>query len=114
MNDDKYDYETAVEADVLEWLEENAGGEPVDPEKALFDIENSDLVTGNASGSYYCSTWKAESALCHNKDLVDEAIEELGSFDRSNPETTDVCVRFMLVGRVAPRIIEEWNKNHGA
>lgn len=113
MNDDKYDYEKAVEADVREWLEENAVDGPVDPDRALFDIENSDSVTGNASGSYYCSSWKAESALCHNQDLVNKAVEELGSFDRSNPETADVCVRFMLAGRVAPRIIEEWNKKHG-
>ena len=32
-----------------------------------------DSVTGNGSGSYYFSTWKAEEALCHNWDLLADA-----------------------------------------
>lgn len=29
-----------------------------------------DSVTGNGSGSYTFSTWKAEENLCHNLDLL--------------------------------------------
>lgn len=37
-----------------------------------------DSVTGNASGSYFCNAWKAEEAICHNLDLLEEVAEEFG------------------------------------
>ena len=36
-----------------------------------------DSVTGNSSGSYTFSTWQAEENLCHNFELLTDALEEL-------------------------------------
>ena len=36
-----------------------------------------DSVTGNASGSYTFSAWQAEENLCHNFELLTDALEEL-------------------------------------
>lgn len=37
-----------------------------------------DSVTGNASGSYTFNTWTAEEYLCHNWELLAEALTEFG------------------------------------
>lgn len=37
-----------------------------------------DSVTGNASGSYTFNTWTAEEYLCHNWELLGEALTEFG------------------------------------
>lgn len=36
-----------------------------------------DSVTGNASGSYTFNTWTAEEYLCHNWELLGQAISEV-------------------------------------
>lgn len=59
-----------------------------------------DSVTGNASGSYTFSTWEAEENLCHNLDLLEEAIEEFGgNMDvlKDGAETCDVTIRCYLL-----------------
>lgn len=38
----------------------------------------SDSVTWNASGSYTCNSWEAEEYICHNFDLLGEALTEFG------------------------------------
>lgn len=48
-------------------------------EKVLNDkLWNEDVVTGNASGSYYCNSYKAEEALAHNIGLAAEALKGFG------------------------------------
>lgn len=110
MNDDKYDYYEAVREDVRQYLEDNCDGRIDDPCDVYDEMFISDSVTGNASGSYYCSTWKAESALCHNSDLLEEAEEEFGASEKRDPETLDVVIRCYVLGQVYQQVVDEWNE----
>lgn len=76
---EKYNYLEAVKEDVREYI--NNEIELLDfssleelEEKLNNDLWINDGVTGNASGSYYCNSWKAEEALSHNWDLLAEAL----------------------------------------
>lgn len=66
-----YDYLEQVTADVRDYVEQEidltewAGDRDGLEEKLNDDLWTCDSVTGNASGSYYCNTWKAEEALAH-------------------------------------------------
>lgn len=69
-----------------------------------------DSVTGNASGSYYCSAWKAEEAICHNLDLLAEAIEEFGSEKNvleKGAEWCDVTIRCYLLGQAIAEVLDD-------
>ena len=71
----------------------------------------SDSVTGNASGSWTFSAWKAEECLLHNSDLLREALECLGYGTRidleKGAEHYDVIVRCFVLGEVLDEAIEE-------
>lgn len=80
---EKYDYLSAVEEDVKNYIEcevDFNDFEDLDELQDYLDdtLWTDDSVTGNGSGSYTFSTWLAEENLCHNLDLLDEAINELG------------------------------------
>lgn len=80
---EKYDYLSAVESDVREYIENNVNFHDYsDLDEMKEDLNEKlfveDSVTGNASGSYTFNTWKAEEYLCHNLDLLAEANEEFG------------------------------------
>ena len=70
-----------------------------------------DSVTGNGSGSYYCNTWKAEEALCHNWDLLAEACEEfgqdIGEAVKRGAEFCDVTIRCYLLGQAIAAALDE-------
>ena len=70
-----------------------------------------DSVTGNASGSYYCNTWKAEEALCHNLDLLGEALREFGCgpeyIAENGPEACDVTIRCYLLPEAISDALDE-------
>ena len=117
---EKYDYLSAVESDVREYIENNVNFHDYsdldemkeDLNKKLF-IEDS--VTGNASGSYTFNTWKAEEYLCHNLDLLAEANEEFGGSSdilSDGAEMCDVTIRCYLLGQaienVAPDMWQDW------
>ena len=115
MNDEKYDYKKAIKNDIREYLEnENYGFITQKMRDELYDeLFNADSVTGNASGSYTFSTWKAESYLCHNVDLIEEVINEFGyepSHELKGAEWWDVSIRCLLVGRLLDEVIDEWNE----
>ena len=65
------------------------------------DLWIDDSVTGNASGSYYCNTRKAEEALAHNLDLLGEALREFGCgpeyLIEKGAEAADVTIRCYLL-----------------
>ena len=71
----------------------------------------SDNVTGNASGSYTFNRFLAESCLCHNLDLLEEAMEGLGvpatAQGLLDPEACDVTIRCHLLGEAVGRIVDE-------
>ena len=69
-----------------------------------------DSVTGNASGSYYCNTWRSADALAHNWDILQEALENFG--DDSNPiekgeEWCDVIIRCYLLPTAIAEVLDE-------
>lgn len=123
---DKYDYREALKADIREWIDENFSEETLKEEltnnrEGFQDIleermRNSDSVTGNASGSYYCSTWKAQEALCHNWDLLENALREFDYYDANilekGAEWCDVSIRYYLLGTVLSEVLNEYKKDY--
>lgn len=78
-----YDYLENVKEDVRNYIEENkivvTSSNREEVEQELNDtLFVNDSVTGNASGSYTFSTWQAEENLCHNFELLTEALTEFG------------------------------------
>lgn len=67
----------------------------------------SDTVTGNASGSFFCNSWKAESAICHNWDLIEETQDEFGELEFSRgAEYIDVSIRCYMLSQVISDVVE--------
>lgn len=80
-------------------------------EVANDELWNDDSVTGNASGSYFCNTWKAEEAICHNWDLLKDACDDfccgLGTTFCRGVEACDVTIRcYLLVNAISAAIDE--------
>lgn len=111
-----YDYREAVKDDVLEYINNEINFEDFDTLEELEEHLNEvlfteDSVTGNASGSYTFSTYEAEENICHNMDLLQEALSEFGDtkalvmdFDA---EKADVAIRCYLLGECIAAALEE-------
>lgn len=112
---EKYNYLEQVTADAKEAILENMEYWSFDDREELEEVARDELwaddsVTGNASGSYYCNTWKAEEALCHNWDLLADAIEEFGGnadILRKGAEACDVTIRCYLLGQAIAAALDE-------
>ena len=95
------------EVDLAEWKGDRDGLE----EKLNDDLWTADSVTGNASGSYYCNTWRAEEALSHNWDLLAEALREFGRDGtdvlEQGAEAMDVTIRCYLLGQAIAETLDE-------
>lgn len=109
----EYDYLENVKADVLEYIKENYEKEDyanLDYNELYDEMFIADSTTGNASGSYYCNTWKAEEAICHNLDLAVEAYESFG-YDgvkfEDGAEAIDVTIRCYLLGQALQEVLED-------
>lgn len=112
-----YNYYEAVKNDVIEyinyeidlneWKDNREGLE----EKLNEDLWTVDSVTGNGSGSYTFSTWKAEENLCHNLDLLEEALDEFGSDKgyllEEGAEAADVTIRCYLLAPTIAEVLDE-------
>ena len=108
-----YDYEEAVRSDIKDYILENYDRSDLadfddedDFKDYLIDIlVNEDGITGNASGSYYCNSYKAQEALNGNMDLLRDACEGLGlsneevgeRFLDGDFEYFDCIVRYYIV-----------------
>lgn len=104
---EQYNYYEAVKNDVMDYLKET---DERDYEKLYDDMFISDNVTGNASGSYYCNTWDAEEALCHNLDLLQEALECFGcgiEYLENGAEACDVTIRCYVLSQVLQEALDE-------
>lgn len=112
---EKYNYLEQVTSDAKEAILERMDKWEFDDRDELEQIANDELwandsVTGNTSGSYYCNAWKAEEALCHNWDLLEEAIDEFsGDTDilRQGAESCDVTIRCYLLGQAIGAALDE-------
>lgn len=111
-----YDYREAVKSDVLDYIRENIDLSTVTDWDELEQELNDDLwtcdsVTGNASGSYTCNAWQAEEYICHNLDLLGEALTEFGCeasyLMEHGAEAADVTIRCYLLGECIAAALEE-------
>ena len=111
-----YDYREAVREDVLDYIRDEVNldewrGNRDGLEEWLNDhLWTVDSVTGNGSGSYTFNTWKAEENLCHNWDLLAEALDELGSKTdilKQGAEALDVTIRCYLLGQAIADELED-------
>ena len=112
---EKYNYLEQVTSDAKEAILEHMNEWDFNDRDELERIANDvlwtdDGVTGNASGSYYCNAWKAEEALCHNWDLLEEAIDEFGGDTdilRQGAEYCDVTIRCYLLVQAIGAALDE-------
>ena len=111
-----YHYREAVTADVLEYIKNEVNLSDYDSREELEEALNDglwtvDSVTGNASGSYWFSTWKAEEALSRNWDLLAEALAEFGQDGtdvlQQRAEAMDVTIRCYLLGQAITEALDK-------
>ena len=112
----KYNYLEAVKDDVKQYIEDNDIVINAENRDEIEDQLNDDLftcdsVTGNGSGSYTFSTWQAEENLCHNLDLLGEALQEFGCgpeyMMEKGAEACDVTIRCYLLGQAISEVLDE-------
>lgn len=116
-----YDYREAMTEDVKEWIKENIDlTEWTEDREGLEQQLNDDLwtedsITGNASGSYYCNSYKAEESIAHNWDLLEEALDEFGQNNinviEKGAEWADVTIRCYLLWSVISDVLDEMEEN---
>lgn len=115
---ERYDYEEAVKNDVRQYLEENweKGKRITDEDRMTLhdDMFIADSVTGNGSGSYTFNSYEAEENVCHNLDLLGEALDEFCTDtatlrEKLCGEWADVTIRCYMLGQVEGEVFDEWN-----
>ena len=120
----QYDYRQQVKNDILDYIKNNIDFKDFNDLDELEEYLNDtlwveDSVTGNGSGSYYCNSYAAEEAICHNLDLLGEALDAFGgSCDilKDGAEAADVTIRCYLLSECIAESLEEikedFNKAH--
>ena len=118
---DTYDYRESVKNDVLEYIDNEItlsdwAGRRDELEEYLNEtLWVTDSVTGNASGSYTFSRYKAEENLCHNMELLYDAVEEFGGEYgkalESGAEYCDVTIRCYLLSESISAVLDELQEN---
>ena len=112
---EKYNYMENMVKDVLVAIKDNYDMNNYDDRDELEQVLYDDLwiddgVTGNASGSYYCNAWKAEEAVTHNWDLLQEALEAFSCEDinpiEKGAEWCDVTIRCYLLGQAIAEALD--------
>lgn len=117
-----YNYNEAVKADVKEYIQDNYTTVEIidglahreDFDQHLYDeMWTADEVTGNGSGSYTFNTWQAEENLCHNMDLLADALADFGcglDYIEKGAEACDVTIRCYLLGSALAEILDEFEE----
>lgn len=114
-----YNYHDAVVADIRNYITEN--NEYIINEKCtdrdelfeyLYDnMFTNDSVTGNGSGSYTFNTFEAEENLCHNLELLGEALNEFGCntdyLMTQGAEACDVTIRCYLLSECLNEVLDD-------
>ncbi len=120
-----YDYNEAMKEDILEYIRENYTQEEItdnlltDRDGWEEDLQDSlwvaDSVTGNLSGSYTCNAWKAKEYVLDNMDLLNEAMDEFCTEERTIAENFlcehwewfDVSIRCYLLSSALSEALDE-------
>ena len=111
----QYNYYEAVKSDVLDYISNEINYSDYENLDELNEYLNEtlwveDSVTGNASGSYTFNAYEAEENLCHNMDLLQEALNEFGydtEYLKNGPEACDVTIRCYLLSQAITESLEE-------
>lgn len=112
---EKYNYFEAVAEDVRNYINEEINLSEWEDKEELEEwlrdeLWASDRVTGNGSGSYTFNTWEAEENLCHNMDLLQEALTEFGcglEYLERGAEACDVTIRCYLLSQAISVVLDE-------
>lgn len=117
---ERYDYFSAVKKDVknvvmneYNYSEELKESREDFEQKLNDELWTNDHVTGNGSGSYTFSAWQAEENICHNLELLQEALNEFGCgvTDIANgAEYCDVTIRCYLLNQAISEVLDELEK----
>ena len=97
-----YDYREVLKQDIMDYLNETTER---DFDTLYDEMFVEDSITGNASGSYTFSTYRAEENIAHNWDLLKEALEEFGTEFEFSAEAMDVTIRCYLLGEVLQEVL---------
>lgn len=111
----KYNYKEAVKNDVKQYIEEGIDYQDYESTEELKDYLNDTLqndggVTRNCSNSYTCSAWQAQEYLCHNLDILAEALEQTGqglTALHEGAESCDVIIRRYVLGEAIDQALRE-------
>lgn len=112
----RYDYYEAVSNDIRNYIEQNnikvyTSNRVEIQERLQDDLWLNDSVTGNASGSYTFNTWEAEENICHNFELLGEALSEFGReasyLLERGAEACDVTIRCYLLAQCLEEVLNE-------
>ena len=112
-----YDYRYEETQDIVNYIKENIDLKEYTreelEEKLHDDLWDCDSVTGNASGSYYCNSYKAWEALYCNLDLLGEALEAFGNTHsyliEQGEEACDVTIRCYLLPECISDALDEFD-----
>lgn len=113
-----YNYYEALSRDIRAYIDEEIDfdewrGDREGLETELNDVLwSEDSVTGKSSGSYTCNSWRAEENICHNLDLLAEALNDLGEdmnylLDHG-AEAADVIIRCYLLSSVISEVLDDY------
>lgn len=116
-----YDYNYEMRQDVRNAIEEGysldewRGRRDELEEKLNEDLWIDDGVTGNASGSYYCNSYKAMQAVMDNMELLQEALDEFCAdyadigrrFVEGDWEYFDVTIRCHLLSSIISDVLDD-------
>lgn len=116
-----YDYNYEMRQDVRNAIDEGysldewRGRRDELEEKLNDDLWIDDGVTGNASGSYYCNSYKAMQAVTDNMELLQEALDEFGAdyadiwrrFMAGDWEYFDVTIRCYLLSSIIADALDD-------
>ena len=116
-----YDYNYEMRQDVRNAIDEGysldewRGRRDELEEKLNDDLWIDDGVTGNASGSYQCNSYKAMQAVMDNMELLQEALDEFGAdyadiglkFMAGDWEYFDVTIRCYLLSSIVSDVLDD-------
>lgn len=114
MTNTNYNYMEAMAEDIKEYINEVILSDYANRDELEQHLNETlwteDSVTGNASGSYTCNAYIAEEYICHNWDLLVEAIQDFGyegNVLEKGAEWCDVIIRCYLLGQAIAEVLDD-------